>query len=102
MAFAWHLATAPRHDELTFDAVGLYLTLALMSLFAAARPTGGLWLIPVVAAGAAMTGVAAVTFPNDFASPGDVGAALLLMWALALTAAARRESSTRPHALVSD
>ena len=97
MTFTWHLATASRHDELSFDAAGLYLTLAVMSLFAAARPAGGRWLIPLVSAGAALTGAAAVAFPNDYASPGRLGAALLLPWALALAAAARRESPATPE-----
>ena len=54
-----------------------------MSLFAAARPAGGRWLIPAVAAGAVMTASFAIAFPHDMASPGRLGAALLLLWALA-------------------
>lgn len=87
MVLAWHLSTVSRHDELSFDAVGLYLTLAFMSLFAAAHPAGTRWLIPLVSAGAAATGAAAIAFPDDFASPGPLGAVLLLLWALALAAA---------------
>ena len=104
MAFAWHLATTSRHDELAFDAVGLYLTLAVMSLFASACLAGGRWLIPLVSAGAAATGAAAAAFPNDFASTGHLGAALLLLWALVLAAAARREATTerRPHPATTD
>ena len=97
IAFAWRLATWSPGVELAFDAVGLYLTLALMSLFAAARPAGGRWLIPAVAAGAVMTASFAIAFPDDMASPGHVGAALLLLWALVYTVAARSES-TNEHA----
>jgi hypothetical protein len=97
IAFAWHLATALPNIELAFDAVGLFLTLALMSLFAAARPAGGLWLIPAVAAGAVMTASFAIAFPHDMASPGRLNAALLLLWALAFAGAARFESS-KAHA----
>ena len=93
MTFAWHLATASRSDELSFDAVGLYVTLAFMSLFAAARPAGGRWLIPLVSAAAAATAAAAFAFPDDFASPGHLGAAMLLLWALALVGAATAPAS---------
>ncbi len=97
VAFAWHIATGSRGAELAFDAVGLYLTLALMSLFAAARPAGGRWLMPAVAAGAVMTASFAIAFPHDMASPGRLGAALLLLGTLACAGAARFES-TKPHA----
>ncbi len=92
-AFAWHLATTLPNAELAFDAVGLYLTLALMSLFAAARPAGGGWLTPAVAAGAVVTASFAIAFPDDMASPGRLGAALLLLWAVVYTVAARYEST---------
>ena len=95
IAFAWRLASWSPGAELVFDAVGLYLTLALMSLFAAARPAGGPWLIPAVAAGAVVTASFAIAFPHDMASPGRLGAALLLLWALAFAGAARFESSKR-------
>jgi hypothetical protein len=95
IVFAWHLATRSPGAELAFDAVGLYLTLALMALFAAARPTGGGWLIPAVAAGAVVTASFAIGYPHDMASPGRLGAALVLLWALAFAAAARSESRDR-------
>ena len=96
IAFAWHLTSRSTGAELAFDAVGLYLTLALMSLFAATRPAGGRWLIPAVAAGVVVTAAFAIAFPHDMASPGRPGAALLLLWALAYAAAARSESATAP------
>ncbi len=96
IAFAWNLATRSPGAELAFDAVGLYLTLALMSLFAAIRPAGGRWLIPAVAAGAVVTAAFAIAFPHDMASPGRPGAALLLLWALAYAAATRYASATAP------
>ena len=96
VAFAWHLATWSPGAELAFDAVGLYLTLALVSLFAATRPAGGRWLMPAVAAGAVVTAGFAIAFPDDMASPGRPGGALLLLWAL-LCAAAARFDSTAPR-----
>ncbi len=96
IAFGWHLATGSPGAELSFDAVGLYLTLALMSLFAATRPAGGRWLIPAVATGVVVTAAFAIAFPHDMASPGRVGAAVLLLWALAYVAAARYESTAAP------
>jgi hypothetical protein len=94
VAFAWHLSTRSPGAELAFDAVGLYMTLALMSLFAAARPAGGRWLIPAVAAGAVMTASFAIAYPQDMASPGRLGAGLVLLWALAYAAADRAEPTT--------
>ena len=64
-----------------------------MSLFAAARPAGGRWLIPAVAAGAVMTASFAIAFPHDMASPGRLGAVLLLLWAIAYAGAARFKST---------
>lgn len=94
VAFAWHLATRSPGAELAFDAVGLYMTLALMSLFAAARPAGGRWLIPAVAAGAVVTASFAMAYPYDMASPGRLGAGLVLLWAFAYAAADRAEPTT--------
>ena len=96
LAFAWHLATRSPGAELAFDAVGLYMTLALTSLFAAARSAGGRWLIPAVAAGAVMTASFAIAYPHDLASPGRIGAGLLLLWALAYAGAARLDSTKAP------
>jgi hypothetical protein len=94
IAFAWHIAGGSPGAELAFDAVGLYLTLALMSLFAATRPAGGRWLIPAVAVGTVVTASFAIAYPHDMASPGRLGAALLLLWAVANAAATRFESTT--------
>ena len=102
IAFASHLASGSSSNaELVFDAVGLYLTLALMSLFAAARPAGGRWLIPAVVVGIVVTAAFAIAFPADMASPGRLGAAVLLLWALAFAGAAWFES-TRAHMPIGD
>ena len=102
IAFASHLASgSSANAELVFDAVGLYLTLALMSLFAAARPAGGRGLIPAVVVGIVVTAAFAIAFPADMASPGRLGAAVLLLWALAFAGAAWFES-TRAHMPIGD
>ncbi len=90
IAHAWTFSREALHDELAFDAVGLYLTLALMTLFAATRPAGARWLVPSVVTGALVVGAVALAFPGDVASPGVVGAALIAAWAIAFAVSARR------------
>jgi hypothetical protein len=80
--FAWR-ARPEVPSELGFDMVGLYLVLAASGLLAALRPRGTQWPARVVAIGTALVGAAAITRPEDLASPGIQGGLLLLGLALA-------------------
>jgi hypothetical protein len=82
--------------EIGFDMVGLYLALAATALLAALRPAGAAWLAPIVGLGAFGTGLAAIAFPHDFASPGLTGGGLLLATGLAFATLARRTQQKPP------
>ena len=83
--FAVHLSRTLA-GEIGFDMVGLYLILGAMALFAALRPAGGQLVAPLVAAATVLVGVAAMMFPNDQASAGQLGGALLIAGGLAFGA----------------
>lgn len=74
--------------DIGFDMVGLYLILAAMALLASGRPRGGHALAPIVGVAAVLTGLAAILLPDDIASAGQVGGALLVAFGAAFTTAA--------------
>ena len=87
LAYALHNATAAREldpngtpAELRFDMAGLGLILVTSGLIAALRPRGTSILPSLVGAAAVWTGVAAMLFPSNQASPGQLGGALLIGW----------------------
>lgn len=93
--FATHLA-ARLHSESTFDMVGLYLALGATAVFAALQPFGRRWITHVVAFGAALVGVAALSYPHDPASAGTTGGALLLTGAAGFAASTIQRGHTTP------
>lgn len=98
VSFATHLA-GQLPGELGFDMVGLYLVLGAMGLFGALRPQGQRWIAQVVGAGAALTGIAAIGYPQDLASPGLLGGAMLLTGGAVFAATAGAgDSVLRPFA----
>jgi hypothetical protein len=91
--FAMDLAGRLR-GELGFDMVGLYLALGATALFAALQPFARRWLTQAVALSAALVGVAALVYPQDQASAGTSGGALLLTGAAVFAASATQREST--------
>jgi len=81
--------------EIGFDMVGLYLIIGAMAVFAALRPAGGPLAAPLVAAGTALVGIAAIMFPSDQASAGRLGGSLLIAGGLAFAAIAHRGRGLR-------
>ena len=87
---AWLASYEARLALVRFDAVGLYLTIGAMMVFAALRPAGSRWLPwPVAAAGVA-TGCLGIGYPNDVYSLGTTGGILLTAFSLAFLAVAER------------
>lgn len=87
LAYGWHNATVARGldpngtpAELRFDMAGLGLILVTSGLIAALRPRGTSILPSIVGAAAVWAGVAAMLFPGNDASPGQLGGALLVGW----------------------
>lgn len=97
--FATSLAGKLR-GELGFDMVGLYLALNATAWFAALQPFGQRWIAQIVATGAVLTGIAALVYPHDNASPGLLGGALLLTCGATFAAASTLQR--RPTASLSN
>jgi hypothetical protein len=87
LAYAWHNTDVARGldpngtpAELRFDMAGLGLILVTSGLIAALRPRRTAILPGLVGAAAVWAGVAAMLFPSNDASPGQLGGALLVAW----------------------
>jgi hypothetical protein len=83
--------------ELRFDMVGLAVALALVGLWSALRPRGRRWLLVAMAAATGYTALFAVARPHDAASPGYLGAGLLLCWCALLVWRASRPLVVPEH-----
>lgn len=111
LAYGWHNATVARGldpngtpAELRFDMAGLGLILVTSGLIAALRPRGTSILAGIVGTAAVWAGVAALLFPGNQASPGQLGGSLLVGWGAAWLAwtwrhhgAAGQDQSSAPR-----